>query len=291
MNGSTKQSVKPRLKQTANPFPGSHNQSFNELGYTVELTRDDSPTLRLKPTDEEIRTQRMSEAMHHSGGAALESWYIYGDVIGKVFQNASKIEPIKVCSVGLGLGYIEMIWALCAVHHKQKVQSSIQIDSFEIDPGLVSFFLSWIRQENKVSSAVYDLAFQKLVEANPLFSAHLKVEVQNLLSSSLSQNFCLHKNVRDFKKTKRWDVVCYDAFSKKFSEDIWREDFLNEFLKNHCSDDCVFTTYAYTAELRRVLEQHNFIFIERPGFCNKRKSTLAVRGFTTTFELQTRYSR
>lgn len=291
MNQSVKQSVKPITKQTANPFPGAHNKPFNESLYTVELTRDDSPTLRLKPSEEEIQAQRMAEAMHHSGGAALESWYIYGSVIEKVFRNALKLEPIKICSVGLGLGYVEMMCALNAVTFLTTTSNRIEIDSFEIDPGLVSFFSSWIRKENGQTAPVYDLAFKKLVDANSLFSKQSVDNVQSYLANALKSNFLIHGNLIDYKRIKKWDIICFDAFSKKFSEDIWSEDFLNNFLKNHCSPACVFTTYAYTAELKRALVENNFVFVERPGFSNKRKSTLAVRGDLTTFDLQTHYSR
>lgn len=246
---------------------------LNGLGFGLELTRDGSPTLRLKNTTDD---QGTAESMHHSGGAASETWYIYGSVMEKVFQNAERLQisPIKTCCVGLGLGFIEMAYALNALN--QKING--QIDSFEIVAGLVKNFKHWILKNENSTGEIYDLAFCKLVETNQKFINTPKSAVQDYLKSQLEKNFLIHGDLLTYSETKKWHLVCFDAFSKKSSEAIWTDQFLNQFIEKHCEDNCVFTTYACTSELKRILKIHGFTILKRPGFSGKRESTLAVRG-------------
>ncbi|MFZ4405454.1 MAG: hypothetical protein ACOYOK_15255 [Pseudobdellovibrionaceae bacterium] len=52
--------------------------------FTAEITEDGSPTLRLKQSS--TAKFPTGESMHHSGGAATETLYIYGYAIQQVFE-------------------------------------------------------------------------------------------------------------------------------------------------------------------------------------------------------------
>jgi len=107
----------------------------------------------------------------------------------------------------------------------------------------------------------------------------LENQIKDFLSQqNQNNNFRIHNDILNFTENKRWHVMCFDAFSKKSSATLWTEEFLNSFLENHTHADCVFTTYACTSQLKRVLKKHGFSLINRPGFAGKRESTLAMRG-------------
>ncbi len=98
-------------------------QDFRQIGFLIETTKDGSPTLRF---------QNQGESMHHSGGAAAETNYIYGDLISKTLQVLK--QDCKTCVVGLGLGYIEIAWAQALISQNLRSDDLLTLDSFEIIP-------------------------------------------------------------------------------------------------------------------------------------------------------------
>ena len=248
-----------------NQLNKDHQQPFTNSGFSLALTADGSPTLALN-------TQESTESMHHSGGAASETWYIYGNIL-KSCLSTTLDQPLQVACVGLGLGYVEMTWALNCLKQNKKSE----IDSFEIVPGLIESFRKWFKKEVGETIATYNLALKKLVAVKNEFW-EVENQVKDFLSQQDQNNFRIHSDILNFTETKKWHVICFDAFSKKSSATLWTEEFLNSFLENHTQADCVFTTYACTSQLKRVLKNHDFNLINRPGFSGKRESTLAVRG-------------
>lgn len=222
--------------------------------FIPETTSDGSPTLRLISDSSQDLAPR-TESMHHSGGAASETQYIYGNPI----RQALAIDPeINFLVVGLGLGYIEMLIASGVVSRK--------ITSYEIDPELRQNFLEWT--QGCEDFEIYDHVCRSL-KLEPEFvrsqiqKNHLKLYAELSLKTIFEQ---------------KSHVICFDAFSQKTSGTLWTEEFLNYFILNACTEDCVFTTYACTGFLKRTLEKHGFHFEKRPGFIGKRDSTLATRG-------------
>ena len=234
-------------------------QSFEASGFQLEITGDGSPTLRHK---------LLGESMHHSHGAAAETWYIYGQVMQQVLQAAaSEDRTMQICNVGLGLGYIEMAFA--SLNHNCQ---DFQFDSFETVQDLQKNFKSWYQQSVGEWDQVYALACTKLSCAGVAISEPaLKAQLQ------LSQiNY--HDDILNFTQGRQWNIVCFDAFSKKSGENLWTKTFFDKFLGNFTASDCVFTTYACTSILNEALINNNFTLIKRSGFSGKRECTLAVRG-------------
>lgn len=207
--------------------------------------------------------------MHHSGGAAAETVYIYGDVLEKAHYILR--DSCKTCVVGLGLGYIEICWALSLLRLGLEPSGHISFHSFELVPGLIENFKSWIYTEQ--SRLIYDDIVTKL---NPKVSLQ---DVKKILRKALQSGSELNG---DFSKLEthrhQYNVICYDAFSRKTSEPLWQKEFLETFWHDFAAFDCVVTTYACTGILRKTLLEQNFSFFKRPGFCGKRDSTLATRG-------------
>lgn len=222
--------------------------------FIPETTSDDSPTLRLI-SDSSLDLVTRAESMHHSGGAASETQYIYGNPI----RQALSIDPeINFLVVGLGLGYIEMLIASEA--------RGRAITSYEIDPELRQNFLEWSQGSEKFE--IYNLACRSLKLEPELIRSQIQKNHLNL-GAELSLNTVFEQKSH---------VICFDAFSQKTSGTLWTEEFLDYFIIHACEQDCIFTTYACTGLLKRTLGKHNFHFEKRPGFIGKRDSTLAVRG-------------
>lgn len=235
-------------------------KEFTSIGFEIEVTEDGSPTLRLP---------NQGESMHHSGGAAAETNYIYGNVLNMGHQILR--DSCKTCVVGLGLGYIEISWAISLIKNGLSPSESLSFHSFEVVPGLIENFCSWLH--SKKAHPVYDLIVEKL---DPNIS---NSEVKEVLQNALKAGSSLNGNFTDLSgHREKYNVICYDAFSKKTSENLWLADFLEKFFKTYSASDCVVTTYACTGVFRKALQEQNFQFFKRPGFCGKRDSSLAVKG-------------
>ncbi|MGZ3692194.1 MAG: MnmC family methyltransferase, partial [Pseudobdellovibrio sp.] len=204
------------------------------------------------------------ESMHHSGGAAAETEYIYKSVIEKSLQ----VKPgARLGVVGLGLGYIEISWALAVIKNNLQIDPP-SVVSYEIDEELKIKFKEWCERRD-LKTFIYD----QMVEALETGFDHELIK--NLITQKTEFKGDL---LTDYEKDKSLNIVCYDAFSSKTTAALWSEDFLNQFIQKACAEDCVFTTYACTGVLKKVLKENGFILLTRLGFKGKRDSTLAVRG-------------
>ncbi len=247
------------------------NQPFADIGFFLEVTNDGSPTLRLgqKIVD--------GESMHHSGGAATETNYIYKSIIRKALarftdstDSGSTLQELKTAVIGLGLGYIEISWAQALIENKLKPSVRLSIDSFEIVPGLRDRYSSWVDGDDKVK--LYEEIAHKL---DPQIESK---EVRKTLQHAYRNQSFLYDDVLKAPTERKFNVICHDAFSQKTNSSLWQPEFLNHFLVSHAEQDCVLTTYACTGVLKKVLADNGFHFIKRPGFHCKRDSTIALRG-------------
>jgi hypothetical protein len=227
---------------------------FEQTRFTIEKTDDGSPTLRL-PDD--------GESMHHSGGAASETDYIYKSVIEAALKTGTEL---KMAVVGLGLGYIEISWAITCLRQSGFKSRFI---SFETDEGLKSNFLNWVKTGEPV---IYN-EICKFMGPDDVISDIRALIEENLRSNPIRGDF-----LSEYDKDNSYHLICFDAFSRKTTEDLWTENFLEEFLQKSCHENCILTTYACTGALKRALKKNNFRLLERTRFKGKRDSTLAVRG-------------
>lgn len=250
------------------PYPTSQDAEYfthNDVEYEFFTTADGSPSLRRESAEQS------AEAMHHSGGALTESLFIYGDPL---LYGMKRQWSARVMSVGLGLGYNELITAA-------NVGEIETLVSFENDPLLRTTFVKWL-----VGTDTTDLP---LIEQK-LFARYEKIE--SLVSKKTGKDglrlklqcafkngaFRIENDVRDFLNVEKpFQFILFDAFSKKATPTIWTEVFVFSFLKHYAGDPCLFTTYSVTGTVNRALKAAGFINQERTGFQGKRQSTLAIR--------------
>lgn len=234
--------------------------------FQIFITRDGSPTL-VWPGEESGAT----EMMHHSDGALSESLYIYHAALKEVL---TRKWPLRVLSLGLGLGYNELI--TLAQAHNSKIED-IRIWSFEASPLLRDGFRGWLENaalNTDLGRALTQAATGVAVEFG-LSLAALKDLARTALTSGKLE--LRAKFPEDADNIEGCTCVYYDAFSKKLSPDLWIEDEIVRHLESITGSCCVLATYASTGALNRALKRLGFRLCDKKGFSGKRESTLAIR--------------
>lgn len=246
--------------------------------FSIFITADGSPTLAFARADGYI------EKMHHSGGALSESLYIYHQALTAALSE--KLQP-RVLSVGLGLGYNELI--SLAEFHRSHI-SDFKVWSLEAHPILRNAFRVWAGLETE-SEFAENHSIQNL---NPVCevvaTAAGQVALQMKIAYDQLRNFTKesleNKNLellgpfpQALTTTDKINAVYYDAYSNKMDSGLWSEHALTQQLGPCLADQCVFATYAATGTLNRSLKNLGFRLMLKAGFQGKRESTYAVRGF------------
>ncbi|MEO0336841.1 MAG: hypothetical protein AAF202_10620, partial [Pseudomonadota bacterium] len=94
--------------------------------YRRLTTKDGSPTL-------EITVEGVNENMHNFHGAFSETDYIYGEALR--WALASPVPTLRVLSVGLGLGYNEIMTAAWSLRATESGHCRVgSLHSYEVDP-------------------------------------------------------------------------------------------------------------------------------------------------------------
>lgn len=238
-------------------------------GIEIITTDDGSPTALLK------NELGMVEPMHNLKGALSETLYVYGEAL----QTALKIgSQLNVLSVGLGLGYNELLTAAFALKYPALIQSLI---SYESRPELIEHFLSSLTLPLSDSASASPLPHQ----ITQHFAAHFQIPAQSLLEKLKTWRAAPPTWILKGRWTpvepapQPFHVLLYDPFSEKMAPEFWTEDSINIFLQDWCAPQCVLSTYAAKGVLNRGLKRHGFELQDRPGFAGKKQCTLATRGF------------
>lgn len=233
---------------------------WKKHNYELVRTEDRSPTLRWLGSE----TQ---ETMHHRGGAYSETQQIYGQPLRDCLKSGGS----SALSVGLGLGYNEILVALEAFQAGLK-PSQFKLLSYESDPFLKLHFLTWVLEGGENSDLVYDEIFQ-------FFNSPHKAKVKFWLKEAYETGTWKLESAleSDFQLRESYECLFYDAFSSKTSPHLWQEEFLVRFFEEACAPKAWVTTYACTGALKRALKENGFQLTIREGFQSKRNSTLGVR--------------
>lgn len=238
--------------------------------YSIEITMDQSPTLRLD----------LKESMHHMGGAAGESVYLYYEALARFYClcPTRMNMDFTVLSFGFGLGYNEILTVLFFLINNLNL-SSLKLDSREKDVFLYALFNTWLEAEGPTES-IFNEVYAGIARS-------LKIDLASIPMSKIKTALCELRNsgrwlqrgaiteVENFEG--RYDVVLYDAFSAKMDGLLWSEEFLFDFFKTQLSKHFVFSTYACTAVLKRAALNSQSYFDKRAGFMGKRNSSLIYR--------------
>jgi hypothetical protein len=233
--------------------------------FTFQITEDGSPTLEI------MRADGKAEKMHHFMGAFSETVHVYGRALELALQAGL---PAHVFSLGLGLGYNEIMSVAAAV--KYKVTPLIW--SFESESNLREQFRAWIL-ENAAQhdfQRSYDQVLKKMCEHFLVREDEVRAQLKVCLQAEqimLLEDF--HAEY-DFKNQK-FSVIFYDAFSDKINPELWDTTSLEHTLKDGTYKDCVFATYASKGRLKRALKEHHFELLDIAGYGGKRECTVATR--------------
>lgn len=240
---------------------------WNDFQYEVLKTADGSPTIRL------WKNEQSPECMHHLGGALTESLYIYGEALDWAFERTS---PTHVLSVGLGLGYNELI-ATCRYLNLQRSPEDFYLESFEIETSLRENFLNWLQGQSLPQpwQQVYDDILNSVTLHFKILPGFAKETLLGLIQQNRWQLRTELNERTEF--SERFHCILFDAFSKGATPNLWNEDFLKEFLQKAAARKSVLSTYAATGSLKRALYAENFEVDLRQGFAGKRQSTWATR--------------
>lgn len=241
---------------------------FNANNYEIQATEDLSPTLR----------PNGKESMHHMGGAASESVYLYYQALDFYFK-ANPDRTIRVLSFGFGLGYNELITVIYFLENKLDIER-LNLISYEKDIFLYDLFNSWLNESVSSDKSIYDEVLYGVLRALAFHNVEIsmtkiKAKTQEQLANGKWSQLGAVNYINDFSGA--YDVVFYDAYSAKTNELLWSEEFLNEFFKTKLSQKFVYSTYACTAVLKRVASLNQCTFDKRDGFKGKRNSSLIYR--------------
>lgn len=233
-------------------------------------TADGSPTLELAYTGD------LKEYMHNSKGAFEESVYIYGEALRQAYEALA--QP-RIISVGLGLGYNELISLSLALSLKMDL-SQFFLSSYESELALREYFLNFLSGNLGLVPTDFQEAYTKIISACCLrYNLESSLLKEGLLRLREEGRWQLREEFDPFSlsPSDQWHVFLYDAFSSKMSPQLWSEEGLTHLLKNHALTPGFFATYAAKGTLKRSLKSTHFTMIERSGFSGKRQSTLAIR--------------
>ncbi|WP_413557018.1 MnmC family methyltransferase [Bdellovibrio sp. HCB209] len=247
-------------------------KSWKDIGFEIEITKDESPTLRLLESLSPDKPH--GESMHHSGGASIETTHLYGSVAAAVL---SKIDNPHFVVVGLGLGYIEMNIAREALLRGKSVGL---ITSYESIPELREFFYLWLHDQVQEFSPevlqVYEDVLMHVLKGTEISPQELKSFLKKHFVKLEDIHGALHE---DIQFVSRYHGFFYDAFSGKTHPHLWGEEFLNRMLREASTENSMLSTYAVKGALKRALQAQGFVYTERAGFFSKRGSTLGTKGF------------
>ena len=232
-----------------------------------------------------------SESMHSLKGAFSETVYIYGTAIQRCltsFSVPSAQSSVlssggggpRIFSLGLGLGYVEILAAALVLKAEEGFTGVSQIaggESFEIVPELREWFVSWVSGEPVRADfqVAYDDILRRTAEQTGILPEQIRAQMHKMIQSGRWKIRPALDATTEFKE--RFHCICFDAFSSKTSPDLWSEEFLTAFFQKVAAESCVLATYACTGALKRTLRAARFELTIREGFSSKRDSTFAVR--------------
>lgn len=208
--------------------------------------------------------------MHHSGGAFSETIYIYEPAVIGAFERFEK--PVIV-SVGLGLGYNEILVAVQAMKRGQ----SCELVSFESDRLLREAFCGFVGVGFDSAGGSLKTTESSLNDVYRKICRYFEVDESEIRKWFADSNWQCQPALEGPAQLP--EVVhgfLWDAFSKKTTPELWEESFLIESFRRGAIG-CQLATYASNSALKRSLKTSGYDLEIREGFQGKRNATQAIR--------------
>lgn len=230
----------------------------------------------------------LNEMFHSDAGACLEAQSLYIDSSGILEDLCSgESKKIAVFDVGLGLGYN----AICTVRAWKKalefsgqegddntnnVKTDLTILSLEIDPDLVSCFLSlkaswminWkkedldiIKEFKKLDSSSYELIY-----ATSRGTLRWKIALKDGLVLDLAES--------NFDPYKPFDYIWQDPFSPQKNPSMWSSSWFEK-IKKFCSSRVKLMSYSVSGVVKQNLSQAGWKYKKIPTTTQKRNWLMA----------------
>lgn len=226
--------------------------------YKHFVTADGSPTLSMGPT---------WERMHAEEGAFTERQIIYKPVIENAFDTVP--EPVFL-SLGLGLGYNELLIAFESLHRGQMPARIVSYESIDF---LKKSFTDWLKDFSSELSPVYDQIAALYSEKYARPAAEAKAFLLKML---IGKKLEFSGPVEETVPPESHSIL-FDAFSPKTCPQLWEPEFLEGFFKNAAARPCFTATHACNSALKQALKKNGFIIEIHQGFGRKRESLSAYR--------------
>jgi hypothetical protein len=240
--------------------PEHANSTIRGFSYEELITADGSPTVRLWKPDQP------AECMHHLQGALSESVYIYYTAMERALENGF---PIRVLSVGTGLGYNEFLAAAFGLKNNIS-KSGFFLSTFESENFIRQEFTHWLSNTKSEWSHIYDGAATEVARR---FDLNIE-DIRSYLSDTDIQATLDKSTVLNHK----YSVIFFDFFSSKATPELWTPEALEVFLKSACLPTCILASFSSKGDLRRALQGAGFQVEKRAGFFGKRQCTYSIRG-------------
>lgn len=225
--------------------------------------------------------------MHSSKGAWSETLFVYSPALLESLHFVTSADVWNVTSIGLGLGYNELLCAALALNNKRPVDN-IKIHSYESEAALKRAFRLYFSQTADASTSdlpeemvrAYQHTLGLVCETHSLPENAVRSYVRALLESGALE---LHSAVSwerlQTQQPAREPSQCllFDAFSPESSPELWTESTLHALIGAYCGPSCVFASYASRTSLKRALKAHGFTLLKSSGYAGKRERTFAKR--------------
>ncbi|MEY4064606.1 MAG: hypothetical protein RIR26_814 [Pseudomonadota bacterium] len=224
-----------------------------------------------------------TEPMHSSKGAWEESLFIYESALRESMLLRSDEGPWTVASVGLGLGYLEILAAGLSLQAGWTPEE-IRITSYEsrapLRHALIQFLTATQQpQPHSTLDFVYADILRRVADFVRTEPLRLKKYLRDMWTEgSLSLEADLADALPEFASGSAVNnCLLFDAFSPESSPDVWDESLLEAMVNGLCGTHCIVASYASRTVLKRVLKSNGFALEKKIGFSGKRESTYARR--------------
>lgn len=254
--------------------------TLDDLECCLIETADGSDSLLYRT----IAATEWTEPMHSSKGAWSETLFVYEPALRESLGRIKNDETWCVASVGLGLGYNELICAALAL--KANLPSrQLKLTSFESQMVFRNAFVGVFghpHSQNLPQALLnaYERATSFICDFVGISTTNFRTYVSELLTLNSLELQGAFEGASIFTGTHVNNLhgcVLFDAFSPESSPDLWTPDILMHLVDSLCGKNCIFASYASRTVLKKILRERGFTLEKFPGFAGKRERTYARR--------------
>ena len=254
--------------------------TMDDLECCLIETADGSDSLLYRT----IGTSEWTEPMHSSKGAWSETLCVYEPALRQSLELIKNGETWCVASIGLVLGYNELICAALAL--KANLPSrQLKLTSFESQMAFRKSFIEAFGHHHSHTCpqallGSYERMTALICNFIGVSTNSFRAYIGELLTHNSLELHGAFEGVKNSPETHVKNLhscVLFDAFSPESSPDLWTPDVLTNLVDSLCGQSCIFASYASRTVLKKILKERGFTLEKFPGFAGKRERTYARR--------------